>query len=195
MVECIVKFDTLGSTFIPKIFTDKDWANLFGDSEDPTDELIKEFYANARLTRVELQCWVRGKEFTITPDYIAKLLYITRPVNVDRSPYDDRLPTVTDILCILGDEHEVSTKGTSIGIAKFKIELKTLTFIMFFNLYPLSNTGFINLGWAQFLCDLITRTPIDICAYIFQTIGKTVARSVAKNVSSILQSSHENHIT
>ena len=52
------------------------------------------------------------------------------------------------ILQILRVEHEVSAKGTSIGIAKFKLELKTLTFIMFSNLYPLSNTRFINLGRA-----------------------------------------------
>ena len=94
---------------------------------------------------------------------------------MDKSPYDDRLPAVTDILRILGDEHEVSATRTSIGTAKFKPKLKTLTFIMFFNLYPLSNTGFINLGRAQFLCDLITGAPIDICAHIFQTIGKTTA--------------------
>ena len=65
MVERIVKFNTLGSTFIPRIFADKDWTNLFGNFEDPTDELIKEFYSNARFIGVELQCWVRGKEFTI----------------------------------------------------------------------------------------------------------------------------------
>ena len=51
---------------------------------------------------------------------------------------------------------------------------------MFFNLYPLSNTTFINLGRAQFLCDLITGTPIDICAHIFQIIGKTTARSAVR---------------
>ena len=50
---------------------------------------------------------------------------------------------------------------------------------MFFNLYPLSNTTFINLGRVQFLCDLITGAPIDICAHIFQIIGKTTAQSVA----------------
>ena len=83
-------------------------------------------------------------------------------------------------LHILGDEHEVSATGTSIETAKFKPKLKTLTFIMFFNLYPLSNTGFINLGRAQFWCDLITGAPIDICAHIFQTIGKIAARSAAK---------------
>ena len=47
---------------------------------------------------------------------------------------------------------------------------------MFTNLYPLSNMGFINLGRAQFLCDLITGIPINICAHIFQTIGKIATR-------------------
>ena len=108
------------------------------------------------------------------------ILHITRPKNVDSSPYDDRLPQVSDILQILGDEHEVSAKGTSIRTAKFKPELKTLTFIIFSNLYPLSNTRFINLGRVQFLCDLIIGTPIDICPHIFQTIGKTVARTATR---------------
>ena len=74
MVERIVCFDTLGSTFIPRIFENKDWANLFENFKDPIDELVKEFYSNARFTRVELKCWVRGKEFIITPDYLAKVL-------------------------------------------------------------------------------------------------------------------------
>ena len=51
---------------------------------------------------------------------------------------------------------------------------------MFSNLYPLSNTVFINLGRAQFLCDLITGVPIDIYAHIFQTIGRTTARSTTR---------------
>ena len=58
MVERIVQFDTLGSTFIPRIFADKDWVDLFGNFEDLSDELVKEFYSNVRFTRVELQCWV-----------------------------------------------------------------------------------------------------------------------------------------
>ena len=180
MVERIVQFDTLGSTFIPRIFADKDWVDLFGNFKDPIDELVKEFYSNARFTGVELRCWIRGKEFIITSDYLAKILRITRPKNVDSSPYDDRLPQVSNILQILGTEHEVSAKGTSIGTVKFKPELKTLTFIMFSNLYPLSNTGFINLGRAQFLCDLITEAPIDIFTHIFQTIGKTATRTATQ---------------
>ena len=97
----MVKFDTLGTNFIPRIFEAKDWADLFGNFEDPMEELVKEFFSNARYIRVELKCWIRGKE--------------------------------------------------------------------------LSNTAFINLGRAQFLCDLITGAPIDIYAHIFQTIRKIAA--------------------
>ena len=42
----------------PRIFEAKDWADLFGNFEDPIDELVKEFYSNARYTEGELKCWV-----------------------------------------------------------------------------------------------------------------------------------------
>ena len=95
-----------------------------------------------------MKCWVRGKEFTINPDYIAKVLRITRPADVDFTLYDDRQPQIQDILQVLRLDHEASRKGTSIGTTKFAPELNTLKPIMIFNLYPLSNTAFINLGRA-----------------------------------------------
>ena len=144
------------------------------------DELVKECYSNTSDLGVELICWVRGKEFIINPNSITEILHITRPKNVDLTPYDDRTPEIQDILQVLGPDHEVSNKGTSISTAKFAPELTTLKLIMFSNLYPLSNTTFINLGRAQFLCDLITRALIDICAHIFQTIRKTAARSATR---------------
>ena len=148
MVERVIKFETLGTTFIPRIFEAKDWVDLFENFEDPINELVKEFYSNARYTEVELKCWVRRREFTINPNYITKVLHITRPANVDLTPYDDRQPQIQDILQVLGPDHEVSRKGTSIGTTKFAPELNALKLIMFFNLYPLSNTAFINLGRA-----------------------------------------------
>ena len=166
-MERVVQFDTLGTTFIPRIFEARDWADLFRNFEDPVDELVKEFYSNARYTKVELKCWVRGTEFSINTEYITKVLHITRPANVDLTSYDDRLLQVQDILQVLRPDHEVRSKGSFIGTAQFLPELTTLKLIMFSNLYPLSNTAFINLGRAQFLCDLITGVPIDICAHIF----------------------------
>ena len=93
-MERVVRFDTLGTTFIPRIFEAKYWANLFGNFEDPMEELVREFFSNARYIGVELKCWVKGKEFSITLNYIAKVLRITRPEDVDLIPYDDRTPKV-----------------------------------------------------------------------------------------------------
>ena len=56
VVERVIKFDSLGTTFIPRIFEAKDWADLFRNFEDPINELVKEFYSNARYTGVELKC-------------------------------------------------------------------------------------------------------------------------------------------
>ena len=123
---------------------------------------------------------MKGKEFIINSNSIAEILHITRPQNVNLTPYDNKTPEIHDILQVLGPDHEVSSKGSSISTAKFTPKLTTLKLIILSNLYPLSNTTFINLGRAQFLCDLITRVSIDIYAHIFQTIRKTAARSVAR---------------
>ena len=89
-MERVIKFDSLRTTFILRIFEAKDWADLFGNFEDPIDELVKEFYSSARYTGVLLKCWVREKEFSINLDYIAKVLRIIRLANVDITSYDDR---------------------------------------------------------------------------------------------------------
>ena len=51
-----MKFDFFRLTFIPRIFVDKDWANLFKAFDDPCEELIKELYLNAWFTEAELTC-------------------------------------------------------------------------------------------------------------------------------------------
>ena len=156
IVERVVEFNTLKTTFVPQIFESRGWAALFGNFEDPMDELVKECYSNISDLRVKLICWVRGNEFIINPNSIADILHVTRPQNVNLTPYDDKTPEIHDILQVLGPDHEVSSKGSFISTTKFAPGLTTLKLIMFSNLYPLSNTTFINLGRAQFLYDLIT---------------------------------------
>ena len=102
------------------------------------------------------------------------------PVNVDTSPYDDWLAPVVQILETLGADLKVSSTSTSFGTSRFGPEMKTLTLIMYSNLYPLTNTGFIYLGRAQFLCDLTNWVPINICAHIFQILGRTTGRSATR---------------
>ena len=167
VVERVIKFDSLGTTFILRIFEAKDWVDLFENFEDPIDELVKEFYSNVGYTGIELKCWVRRKEFSINLEYIAKVLRITRLANVNITLYDDRQPQIQDILQVLGSDHEVSSKGTSIGTVKFAPELNTLKLIMFFNLYPLLNTAFINLGRAQFVCYLYLCCFCKLLGFVF----------------------------
>ena len=52
---------------------------------------------------------------------------------------------------------------------------------MFHNLYPLSSIGYINLGQALFLHDLITDEEIDICSHIFYILSKTAERTTSRN--------------
>ena len=54
IVERVVEFNTLGTTFIPRIFEKRDWANLFGNFDDPMDELVKECFSNVTDLGAEL---------------------------------------------------------------------------------------------------------------------------------------------
>ena len=69
---------------------------------------------------------------------------------------------------------------TSIGTRMFTLQVKILALIMYSNVYPLINTVSINIGRARFLYDLITRALIEICAHIFQTLGKTASKSATR---------------
>ena len=53
--------------------------------------------------------------------------------------------------------------------------------IMFHSLYPLSNTGYMNLGRALFLHDLIADEEIDVCYHIFHILAKTTERIASRN--------------
>ena len=56
IVERVVEFNTLKTTFVPWIFESRDWASLFKNFEDPMDELVKECYSNISDLGVELIC-------------------------------------------------------------------------------------------------------------------------------------------
>ena len=58
-----------------------------------------------------------SEQASINTEYIAKVLRITKPANVDLTPYDDKLLQVQDILQILGPDHEIRSKESSIGTA------------------------------------------------------------------------------
>ena len=95
--------------------------------------------------------------------------------------YDDLNPDEDLLHDALEDNLEFSPNGKSINVSSLSIELRVLITIMFHNLYPLSSTGYMNLGRALFLYDMITDEEIDICAHIFHILRKTIERIALRN--------------
>ena len=95
--------------------------------------------------------------------------------------YDDLNPDEDLLRDALVRNLEFSPNGNSISVSSLFPELRVLTIIMFHNLYPLSNTGYMNLRRALFLHDLIIDGEIDIYTHIFYILRKTVARINLRN--------------
>ena len=168
-------------TNIPKWFATKDWNFLLSNLDDAYENLVKEFYANAIVDGEELKCWVRGKSFLVTLVYLAEILHINRPI-LPIPPVYVELNLDEKVLGeAFGANLEFSSNGKSISVASLSPELRLLTMIMFSNLYPLSSTGFMNLGRALFLHDLITDEEIDVCSHIFHILAKTAEQIASQS--------------
>ena len=72
LVGRMVEQAFLLDTNILKQFATKDWNYLLSNFEDLYEKLVKEIFANAIFDGDELRCWVKGKDFTITPSYLAR---------------------------------------------------------------------------------------------------------------------------
>ena len=76
---------------------------------------------------------------------------------------------------------EFSPNGKSVSVSSLYPELRLLTTIVFHNFYPLSSTGYMNLGQALFLHDLIIDEEIDICSHIFHILSKNAEKTALRN--------------
>ena len=79
--------------------------------------MVKEFYANAISDGDKLKCWVRGKDFTVTPFYLRIVLNINWPVFRQPSVYDDLNPEEDLLRETFGDCLEFSPNGESISVS------------------------------------------------------------------------------
>ena len=181
LIERAVDQHSLRNTDIPIWFATKDWNFLLLDLEDAYDNLVKEFYANSIVEEEEIKCWVRGKWFSVTPVYLTDILNINRPILPIPQVYDELNLDEEILREVLGANLEFSSYRTSIRMSSLSPELRLLTMIMCSNLYPLSSTGYINLGRASFLHDLISDVEIDVCSHIFHILAKTVDRTASRN--------------
>ena len=67
LAERVVEQASFLDMNIPKWFATKDWNYFLSNFEDSYEELVKEFFANAIFDGDEFRCWVRWKDFMVTP--------------------------------------------------------------------------------------------------------------------------------
>ena len=156
LLERVFDQSSLFDTDIPKWFAHKDWNYLLSDLDVAYENLVKEFYANAIVEGGELKCWVRRKSFSVSPAYLVEILHINRPMLKNSPVYDDLCLDEELLRDGLRQDLEFSSNGNSINVSSLPLKLRVLTIVMFHNLYPLSSTGYMNLGCALFLHDLIS---------------------------------------
>ena len=167
----------LKDTFIPSCFEDRGWERLLSDLPGVCEPLIREVYANAVLRKDELNCWIRGKEFTIDASDIDNVMGLEGLDDHDFTNYKDRMLSIETVQSRIGGARE----GRCLNTTTFPADMRCLTTIMMFNLYPVRKLTTINNARAIFLMELKENTFIDISSHIFDTIvDKTGTTSRAK---------------
>ena len=95
--------------------------------------------------------------------------------------YDEIEPNLKIFRDVFRENLDVSSNGKSIGLSSLSPELRLRTTIMFHNLYPFLSTGYVKLGWALFLHDLIIDEEIDVCSHIFHILVKIAEKTASRN--------------
>jgi len=151
--------------FIPNCFQDRGWEKLLSDLPRVCEPLIREFYANAILREDEINCWLRGHEFTIDVEDIDEVLGF-EDLEHDFTHYKDRMLSMEMVQSYIGGVRE----GRCLNTTTFPTNLRCLTYIMMFNLYLVKKMITINNARAIFLMELRENTYIDISAHAFSII-------------------------
>ena len=163
--ERFVDLVDLKDYFIPGCFQDRGWDKLFGDLPGVCEPLICEFYANAILREDEIDCWIRGHEFNIDLEDIDDVLGF-EDLEHDFTHYKDKMLSIETIQSQNGRVRE----GRCLNTTAFPPDLRCLTLIMMFNLYPVKKMTTISNARAIFLMEFWENTYIDISTYAFSII-------------------------
>ena len=70
------------------------------------EPLIREFYANARLREDEIDCWIRGHEFTIDAGDVDEVLGLEGLDDHDFTNYKDRMLSIEIVQSHIGGIRE-----------------------------------------------------------------------------------------
>ena len=147
--ERFVDLVDLKDYFIPSCFQDRGWDKLLGDLPGVCEPLILEFYANAILREDEIDCWIRGHEFTIDLEDIDDVLGF-EDLEHDFTHFKDRMLSIETVQSHIGGARE----GRCLNTTAFSPNLRCLRYIMMFNLYPVKKMTTISNARAIFLMEL-----------------------------------------
>ena len=143
------------------------------------EPLIREFYSNVNIREDELDCWVRGHEFTLDTYDIDEVLGLEGLKEYEFINYKDKMLSLETVQNRIGGQRE----GKCLNTTTFLVDMMCLTIIMMNNLYPVKNLTTINNARAIFLMELKEKTFIDTSFHIFDTImDKTRTTSRVKLV-------------
>ena len=164
--ERFVNLVDLKDTFIPTCFKGTGWEKLLNGLPGMCEPLIREFYSNVKIREDELDCWVRGHEFTLDAHDIDEVLGPEGLKEYEFINYKDRMLSLETVQNRIGGQRE----GKYLNTIAFPVDIRCFTIIMMNNLYPMKKLTTINNARAIFLMELKEKTFIDISFHIFDTI-------------------------
>ena len=76
ILERAKDLESLEGTFIPDVFKKRTWTKLLNPMDDVFEDIIREFFVNAIVEGDHINCWLRGREFSISRESIQEVLEI-----------------------------------------------------------------------------------------------------------------------
>ena len=191
--ESHVNHADLKDSFILSCFEGRGWDKLLGELPRVCEPFIREFYANASLKEDHIECWVRGRAFTLYMGDIDAILGLEQQDHEGFIPFKDKIVFLETVQLRIGGYRE----GRCLNTNSFPPNLRCLTYIMMFNLYPVRKLSTINNARAIFLMEFHEKIYIDIGAHLYNIITeatKTTSRSKLVLPSLIMRTLHENGV-
>ena len=137
----------LKDTFIPTCFEGRGWEKLLSVLLGVCEPLIRELYSNVKIREDELDCWVRGHEFTLDAHDIDEVLGLEGLEEYEFINYKDRMFSLKTVQNRIGGQRE----GKCLNTIAFPVDIRCLTIIMMNNLYLVKKLTEINNARAIFL--------------------------------------------
>ena len=167
-----VDLESLEGTFIPDVFKERTWTKLLNPMGNVFEDIIREFFANAFVEGDHINCWLRGREFSISRESIQEVLEIFLTTPKTSLQYDEIKEKLEPLVKVLGGK----LKKKALHTIAFSPEMRVLAYIMVFNLYPVKNLTTLLGPRTIFLFDLFTHKEIDICGHIYHLFIKSITK-------------------